>query len=186
MRILIYLLLIVLASCTKDRIFTDDNVITPPGQDTGNIAPGVIRINEYVAKGSLLTSNLGLQSDWIELYNTLDSPIELEAGRWFITDDISEPNMFELPALSLPAHSHYVIFCEDTMIPFNNQVHTNFALSASGDEIGLFYKRDEGFSVIDSTRFGPQTQSNKSGARIPDGSANWNYPTEPTPGNPNQ
>jgi hypothetical protein len=173
-------------SCTKDRIFTDESgTVIIPKPDT-DISFGIIRINEYVAKGSLLASNVSAGGvDWIELFNTRSSAIQLESGKWFLTDDLANPSKFEIPAITLDPSDHYLLFC-DGPVPFNGQVHVDFSLSSAGEQIGLYYKLAGNYIPIDTVSFGLQTESNLSNARIPDGSSNWQYPINPTPGAPNQ
>lgn len=175
-----------LSSCTKDRIFPDGPDSPFPVDPSGLIAPGSVRINEFVARGSQLTSNLGVQSDWIELYNTLDVPVELKAGQWFLTDKFSDSSKVALYPVTLAPHEYYIIFCDDVTL-YNGQMHAGFGLSSDGEEIALYYRpTGKKYTVMDTVTYGPQTASNKSVARIPDGSAHWKYPSDPTPGNPNQ
>jgi len=173
-------------SCTKDRIFTDEygTVISPKPDST--VSFGMIRINEYVAKGSLLASNVSAGGvDWIELFNTKSSAFQLDSGKWFMTDDLANPSKFEIPQITIAPNGHYLIFC-DGPVPFNGQVHADFSLSSAGEQLGIYFKQAGNYIPIDTVSFGLQTESNLSNARIPDGSTNWQYPINPTPGEPNQ
>jgi hypothetical protein len=169
-------------SCTKDRIFEDPAPIPP--DSTGNIVSGKIRINEFVARGSLLSSNLGINSDWIELHNPGPDDITLTEGNWFITDNLSDPEKAAFPSITIKAGEYLVVFCDDTLL-YNGQLHLPFGLSSSGEAVGIFYKSPAQELWIDSVSFGPQNTGYFSNARIPDGIGNWNYPSTPSPGKRN-
>jgi len=62
-------------------------------------------INELQAANSKTISDpdFGEQGDWIELYNTGSSTVDLSG--WFLTDDPSEPQQWQIPAgTSIPRY----------------------------------------------------------------------------------
>ena len=67
--------------------------------------------------------------------------------------------------------------------PEQGVLHVNIKLSSGGEQIGL--TDPNGTTVIDSLTFGPQT-TDVSYGRLPDGSDNWQFFQNPTPGAPNQ
>jgi len=182
-----FLLIIIslsIISCTKDRIFTNDSNTNP--NDTIQIVAGILKINEFVAKGSTLTNELGINDDWIEIYNPTNKAITLQANAWYITDDaVSSKTKYKLPSLTIPAFGYQLIFC-DGMNTIQTQIHTSFGLSSAGEHLGLFYKSGNDTLEIDSKQFGPQTIDNQSEGRSPDGSPNWTTFSNPTPGSANQ
>ena len=167
-------------SCTKDRVS-----ITNPPSTLDSIFPGVIKINEFLAKGDAYLSDLGESSDWLELYNTTNQEILLKEGEWFVTDDAgSNDEKFKLPEIKIGPFGHLLIWC-DGKNTFTGMVHTNFSLSSQGENIGIFYKNASGKIEIDRKPYGPQTIDNISIGRSPDGSENWVEFNNPTPGAPN-
>ena len=59
--------------------------------------PG-IRINEFLASNVSIDADIvdfDDYSDWIELYNSEDDPVDL--GGYFITDDLEDPGKWEIP-----------------------------------------------------------------------------------------
>ncbi len=180
--ILVFISIFSFVSCTKDRIFEKDPIIITPSDSN---AFYYIKINEVLAKGSLLTTDLGNTSDWIELYNSASQSYTLKQGTWFISDNPADPEKFELPERTIGPGDFLVIFCDDS-IRLAPQIHTNFGLSSSGEHVALYHKVNNVSFVVDSTSFGLQTEDNMSNARTPDGVNNWIYPSNPTPGNPNQ
>lgn len=185
MRILFLLLLLWLtASCTKDRIFEENK--NNSGSDTLVVTSGLIVINEFVAKGATLTNELGINDDWIELYNPNNKAVTMKDGFWYITDDaVGNKTKFKLPEITIPPNGFYLIFA-DGQNKVLTQVHTNFGLSSAGEHVGLFYKPSTGDILkVDDRSYGPQTIDNQSEGRSPDGSSNWTVFPVPTPGESN-
>jgi len=154
-----------------------------------------IFINEFLA--SNLTTNPDMVdfddfSDWIELYNDENSAVDI--GGFYITDDLTQPMKWQIPANTIiPAKGYLLIWADgyddvpgNTYIrswwPHNEQFttkwcHTNFKLNNDGDEIGLF---NASGNKIDSVVFNNGITDVTYG-RKPDGSNNWFYFGEPTP-----
>jgi hypothetical protein len=120
----------------------------------------------------------------VELFNTTNDTIYLASGEWFVTDDVADTTMFELPDTLILPRGFLTVHCDeqDTTI---TQIHSNFKLSSSGDDIGLYHKRSGEWVVVDEYTFGAQNPG-VSMARIPDGSTNWAVSANPTPNLPNQ
>jgi hypothetical protein len=173
-------LLMLQISCTKDRIFPPetDNPIIPP------IDSVQLVINEVLGNTPTLTTDLGNVSDWMELYNPSDQPFEIKANEWFVSDNLSELDQFELPARVIPARGHLLIFCDDSN-RVTSQIHTNFKISSTGDIITLSKKQGETLFLADSLTTGVQDPG-LSNARIPDGGPTWQNNSNPTPGDSNQ
>jgi hypothetical protein len=182
-----FLLIIIslsIISCTKDRIFTNEPENNP--NDTIQIVAGILKINEFVAKGSALTNELGINDDWVEIYNPTNKAITLQAESWYITDDaVDSKTKFKLPSFTIPAFGYKIFFCDGQNV-VQTQIHTNFGLSSAGEHLGLFYKSGNEVLEIDSRQFGAQTIDNQSEGRSPDGSANWTTFPVPTPDAANQ
>ena len=175
-----------IASCTKDRIL-EQNIITETPNNTGE----VISINEFLAMGSTLTSDVGVECDWIELYNKSNTAFTLKAGEWFISDTPTDLEKFELPQKTIAAGGFLMLFCDDdgiNVIPANSPlIHLSFGLSSTaGESVVLSRKVDGVTSIVDQKDFLAQTDANMSNARIPNGIGNWSYPVSPTPGASNQ
>jgi hypothetical protein len=96
-----------------------------------------IVINEFLAANATGIIDVdGETSDWIELHNRGDTPVDLEG--WRLTDNPHEPNRWRFPAVSLPAKAYLLVFASGklgTSAP--GQLHTSFRLKASQDYLGL-------------------------------------------------
>lgn len=172
-------------SCVKDRTFQAPAPSVPVG-DASHIGVGTLRINEFVATGSIQTNELEtVSSDWFEVFNTTNDTIQLEGGHWFVTDTLGLYNKWAVPDTFILPRGFLVFWCDaqDAVI---TQMHTNFKLSGSGEQLGLYYSpADSTKFAIDSLSYGAQTSS-ESTARFPDGTTNWIVTFNNTPGNPNQ
>lgn len=100
---------------------------------------GVLMINEVMA-----SPRTGLRdaddelSDWVEIYNSGDTPIYL--SNYALSDDEGKPVKWVFPQNAvIPAHGYYLVFCsgkdkveESTFYP-----HTNFGISSEHETLVL-------------------------------------------------
>jgi hypothetical protein len=104
-----------------------------PGQDDSGILPnpGAIVINEVLAHSHAEAS------DWIELYNTTDTVIDI--GGWFLSDSKDALFKYEIAAGTTIGPYDYLVFSED--LHFGNLddfgSHIAFALSENGEQLYL-------------------------------------------------
>lgn len=181
-RLSVVLLVLPLLGCVKDRQFGPEAPL--PGGIV--LAPGVLRVNEFVTTGSQNVNEFGTAEDWFEIYNPNNAALLLEAGKWFVTDaGPGNPTKYELPELTIPARGFLVIWC-DGLNTVETQVHTNFALSAAGEHLLIHYNSGATEFTVDDHQYGQQSVAGASMGRYPDGEDNWILFTAPTPGGPNQ
>lgn len=169
---------------TLYQIFADDSqgntnllpcdpVIIPSGDETP-----LLFINEFMAKNdNTIADEYGNYGDWIEIYNGSDDNIWL--GNLYLTDNLGTPNKWQMPDITL-ASGGFKLFWADGK-PENGDFHTNFKISADGEEIGIF---TENHSVVDEIIFGAQTTDISYG-RETDGNISWVLFNIPTPGSTN-
>lgn len=137
-------------------------------------------INEFLAANeSTIPNENGDYVDYVELFN--DSDVDLSLDGLYMTDDLGEPLLHPLPALTVPAGGYLLLWAdkEDAL----GDYHLPFALEKDGEELGLSYIDDGGEPVLlDGVAFGAQ-EADVSWGRIPDG-GEWSTMT-PTPGTEN-
>lgn len=112
---------------------------------------GQVRITEFMASntGPLVDEN-GDTSDWIELQNTSNGPVNLL--NWSLSDSAGNPGKWRFPATNLPAKSFMIVFASGkNRAVAGQELHTSFKLSADGEYLGLF---DPSGNV--ATEFTPQ------------------------------
>jgi hypothetical protein len=134
-------------------------------------------INELMASNSSTEPDPQDEyDDWIEIYNYGASAVDMSG--MYLTDDLTIPAKWQFPNETTLSAGEYLLIWADGDIA-DAGLHTNFKLSADGEEIGLF--DIDGVSLIDSTTFGEQTTDISYG-RFPDASDNWRLFYTPTPG----
>ncbi len=122
---------------------------------------GVV-INEFAADNDTIADPSEEYDDWIELYNTTDSSIDL--GGMYLSDSYAQPMKWQFPAgTSIGAGSYLIVWADEGLT--QNGVHAGFKLSAGGEQLIL---SGSDLSIIDSVSFGAQT-TNLSMARVPNG-----------------
>lgn len=134
-------------------------------------------INEICTQNkSCFYDSNGSASDWIELLNTGDSPVDI--GGYGISDDVSSPLRFVFPSGTvLESGEHLVIVADKGE---GSEIRTGFSLSKSGETLtlstadGSVYQTVEVPSLAEDTSFGCS----------PDGSGLFTVMT-PTPSAPN-
>ncbi len=139
-------------------------------------------INEVMASnGNTLADEDGDYEDWIELYNTGEEVVNL--GGWGLSDDYDRPFRWVLPAVELHPGGYLLVWAsnKDRDNP-NGELHTNFAISSSGEEVIL--TRPDG-ERIDEVEPRPIPRD-LSWARYPDGADEWFYFENATPGYSNE
>ncbi len=136
-------------------------------------------INEFLASNnSGNTDEFGDFDDWLEIYNPGSSAVDM--GGMFLTDDLDAPQQYQIPAgVSIPAGGYLIFWCDTT--PGQGPLHTNFNISRTGEDLGLFDKISNGNGLIDGFTFTTQTSDITSG-RFPNGSGPIVVLSSRTPG----
>jgi hypothetical protein len=102
-------------------------------------------ISEFVADNDNgITDVDGDASDWIEIYNAGDEPIDL-AG-WHLTDNADNLGKWTFPSVTLARDAFLVVYAsgKDKVEP-GGRPHTNFLLDADGEYLALV--RPDGVKV---------------------------------------
>jgi len=143
--------------------------------------PPAISLNEILADNRTTNQDEALEfDDWAELFNASSDTVQL--GGMYLTDNFANPRLWTLPDTSIAPGEFLLIWTDND--PEQGALHTNFGLSALGEEIGLYDTSDYFFAVIDTFSFGPQMPDTSYG-RYPDGSENLVFMDTPTPGGSN-
>ncbi len=160
-------------------IFLSGLIATANSQDTSNLF-----INEFMVSNVLSHENAnGDYEDWIEIYNSGDSPVDL-AG-YYMTDDLQAATYWQIPTgqpakTTVPANG-FLVFCADNK-PELGADHLGFKLDKDSEQI--FLLNADGVTIIDGISYQDQFRD-ISYARYPDGSGSWYYQTEITPAEAN-
>jgi hypothetical protein len=139
-------------------------------------------ISEFMAANSSIPDEDGAFSDWVEIFNPDPAPVNLDG--WYLTDSAGSKTKWKFPAVTLQPNGYLVVWASnknrrDPALP----LHTNFALSAGGEYLGLV--KPDGTTVV--SEYGPSfpAQSDNISYGLgsgPGGSTAVGYLRRPTPG----
>lgn len=140
-----------------------------------------VRINEIMAANvnGLLDAE-GAAEDWIELYNDETVAVNLEG--WSLTDDVTKPNQWVFPRVTIPAKGYLVVFAsgKDIRDPGAPRLHTNFKLNLTGEYLGLFNADAPRRAAAEFTPEYPEQRNDYAYGHT--GTNQWRYFRTPTPG----
>ena len=143
----------------------------------------LVYINEVMAdNGSTISDPTGAFPDWIELYNPTDEAINLNG--YYLTDQIDLPTKYQFKPNGeesiIPANGYLIVWTDNHS--WKGDRHTNFALSKSGEFIGLY--APDGVTLVDGFEF-DEIAKDLSFGRSPDGSDYFVVFNETSPGSAN-
>lgn len=146
----------------------------------GRAAAAVV-INEFMASNSVSAAdNFGKFEDWIELYNTGAQPVSL-AG-WTLSDDEADPFQWTFPDVQIAPGGFLLVWASGRDIADAGEpLHTNFSIAAEGEEL-LLSRPDGGLADFHPPTIVPRDISR---GRLPDGTGDWVFFMDSTPGEPN-
>lgn len=135
---------------------------------------GQVVINEFLAVNqSGATDDVGQNEDWIELYNTSNTSLNLSG--LYLSDSYTNPLKYMFPGNAIiPAHGFLTIWADEDS-PTTSALHCNFKLSASGEKLIL----SKASGILDSISFGVQTADISFG-RCPDGTGEFSIQSMPS------
>lgn len=135
---------------------------------------GDLVINEFLAANNFgQTDENGKHEDWIELYNTTSTVLNLSG--LYLSDDYSNPTKYTIPNNTIIQANGFLTIWADEDNTNETNLHCNFKLLDSGEKIML----SKGTTVLDSISFGFQG-ADISIARCPDGTGTFAASSNPT------
>jgi len=147
------------------------------------LSPSPLIITEFLAGNSNnLLDEDGEQSDWLEIYNRSDHPLNL-AG-WALTNNLADPEKWAFPNRTLNSHDYLVIFASGkNRRAETGKLHTNFKLNQNGEFIALYNLLEGRFMDIMPTQQTRQFENVSFGRQ--EGAEIYGYLPAPSPGAPN-
>jgi hypothetical protein len=112
-----------------------------PLTDAERAAQGLtpVRINEVSASNSIFVNEQFKRNDWLELYNTTASPIDVEG--MYLTDNTKSPKKYKITKGStetstvIPAHGYLIVWCDK--LETVSQLHASFKLDKDSGHLML-------------------------------------------------
>jgi PKD repeat protein len=143
----------------------------------------VVVINELMAANkTTIADPQGGFADWVELYNTSATTVDL-AGK-YLSDDMNEPKKWKFPAgTSIDGNGYLMIWCDDDTLDTPG-LHSSFKLSKDGEGVFLYDSDLNGNILLDSVTFGTQSDDISWG-RYPNGTGAFQILTYVTPNSKN-
>ena len=142
-----------------------------------------IVINEFMASNDTTVEDPdepGEYPDWIEIYNYGTSRVEM--GGMQIADNNKK---YVIPSgVGIDASQYLVFWADDDAesVPDQGPLHTNFKLSADGDEVRLYTNDNR---LIDAKSYSQTQAADHSFGRFPDNDHIFYTMDSPTPGSAN-
>ncbi len=149
-----------------------------------NSAFSDVVINEVQpANQHIIQDPQGSFPDWIELFNTSSTQIDL-SGK-YLSDDPDRPLKWKFPDGTQISGGDYLLIWADGDTLDSPGLHTNFKLSKSGESV-IFSDSDvNSNALLDSTSFG-EISDDYAWGRIPNGTGIFKILSKPTPGYKNE
>lgn len=140
-----------------------------------NYVSSPVVINEIMpANDSTATDEQGEYGDWIELYNNSNQMVDLSG--YYLTDEDIRLDRWAFPAGTvINANSTLIIWADDKE-DLTTGLHTNFKLSASGENLYLITPNLE---IADHVQF-EDAQDDVSYARSPNGTGEFRWQSQPS------
>ena len=140
---------------------------------------GQIVINEFSASNfDSHQDNYGEYEDWIELYNTSNSDVDLNG--WYLTDKPNNLTKWQFPSsFIVSANSVAIIYCSGLDEINGGVAHSNFKITQTKFN-EVFVLSDASGSVVDSISVVPAQKSHSRGRDV-NGGSTWSLFTTATP-----
>jgi len=164
----------VLAFCVALFVVGGDGLVAPKA------AMAELYVNEFLASNGIESGDAdfdGHFEDWLEIYNSGPVPVTLQS--YTLTDDPAIPGRWTFPSVIIPVEGFLRVWTSGkNRTDPAAELHTNFQLERNGESITL---ADPSGLTLDSLQYDVQRR-NTSYGRQPDGSSDFVFFLEPTPG----
>ncbi len=141
-------------------------------------------INEYSASNlSTITDNYSSYEDWVELYNTGLTAVDLSG--YYLSDKRTDPTKWYFPdGTTIQSGAYLKIWISGRNVFSGNNYHTNFKLTQTKTTPEFIVFSNPDGTLIEEHEL-IITQKDHSRGRVVNGSNNWGIFTNPTPGTSN-
>ncbi len=141
-----------------------------------------IVINEYSCSNmNGYVDAYGENEDWVELYNTTASPIDLT--NFYLSDKASNLLKWQIPSSTIPANGFLMVVASKRDAVTGGELHPNFNLKQTQGE-WIILANTFG-AVVDSIKIVHPTKNGHSVGRSTNGAGDWKLFTTPTPNSSN-
>lgn len=149
----------------QDTYIDNISITTVPATPPPPLATSGVVIEEILADNSGGLEDEDLDApDWIDLYNGTATAVDITGWKMeYVSAPLPAPGVtpppatWTLPALSIPAYSHRVLFASGKDRFTNVYPHTNFQLMKEGGTLTL--KQADGTTVVDTLTYPAQREN---------------------------
>lgn len=145
------------------------------------VGVGTVMLNEYSCSNRQIADDFGNFEDWVEIYNP--NPFAVDLTGYYLSDNPNNPLKWRFSGGVVMPEGHLIVICSGRDQMSGNTPHTNFRLAQLRPEYILF-SNPEG-TILESYIL-ITTQNAHSRGRLTDGSSQWAYFPQSTPGAANQ
>lgn len=139
---------------------------------------GQVVINEYSCSNvNGPTDAFGEREDWIELYNTSATAVDLTG--YYLSDNDNNLTKWMIPSGTIPANGYKMVYCSGRNTVSGTQLHPAFRLTQTNND-WIILTLPNG-NVMDSIQIVHMTKNDHSVGRETNGAATWKLFTTPTP-----
>ncbi|TVR81164.1 MAG: T9SS C-terminal target domain-containing protein [Chitinophagaceae bacterium] len=137
-------------------------------------------INEFLSSNHAGIEDMyGNNEDWIEIYNSGQSPVNLQG--YYLSDDEDDKLMWSFPDTVIAPGSFLIVFASGHDIFESGEMHTNFRISIEGEPLFLSDPSGQQIDMVPAQNL----LTDYSYGRYPDGAAQWYIMGNPSPEEPN-
>lgn len=142
-------------------------------------------INEFSASNlNQYVDNHSDYNDWIELYNTSASSINL--GGYYLSDDSVNNTKWQMPAtISITANGYLRFWASGRNEVVGTSYHTNFTLKQTKNNHEFVVLSNAAGVIVDIIEIAQKTKLGHSYGRTTNGGSTWGVFTTPTPNTSN-
>ncbi|MGB4205790.1 MAG: CotH kinase family protein [Bacteroidales bacterium] len=140
-----------------------------------------ITLNEFMSSNSsTIADEDGDFEDWIEIYNYGTTPVGLDD--FGLSDKPGQPFKWVFPDIVIQPGEYLIVWASGkNRTDPDAPLHTNFSIKADGEQLTLTNPSGIAISIVQPVAL----QSDISYGRSPDGTGNYYFFDEPTPGTAN-
>ena len=143
---------------------------TPLPKDEDAPQKPVVRINEASAANSVFVNEYFKRDDWVELYNTADTAVNI-AGM-YLSDNPNKLTKYQFPSnnpqlTTIPPYGYKIVWCDK--LEDLTQLHASFKLAAEGGQVFLSATDDDDNLLWTDTLTYIEHGGDVSMGRYPDG-----------------
>lgn len=140
---------------------------------------GSVSINEFMASNATtIADEDGDFEDWIEIYNYGSEPVNLQG--WGLSDNLAQPYKWVFPSVTIEPGGFLLVWASGKD-RYGEELHTSFSISSEGEPLLLVMPDGNWKDLVNAVAL----PTDVSYGRTPDGTGEWFFFNEPTPGLPN-